>query len=131
MIYADANVVSRLVEGDAATRAPIEARLRPVAGTGRYLMTSRLTRLECRVKPIRNGDATILRLFDTFFAGAELELLDITADIIETATDLRAAYNFKAPDALHLATAVVAGATAFLTGDKNLARCTEVAVEVL
>ena len=131
MIYADANVVIRLVEGDAATRAPIEARLKPLHGTGRYLLTSRLTRLECRVKPLRMVDAAVLALFDTFFAGTELELLEVTPDVIEKATDLRAALNVKTPDALHLASAIVAGATAFLTGDKNLARCTEIAVEVL
>ena len=131
MIYADANVVIRLVEGDAATRAPIEARLKPLVGTGRYLLTSRLTRLECRVKPLRTGDATVLALFDTFFAGSELELLEVTADVIERATEIRATYNFKAPDALHLASAIVAGATAFLTGDKSLAKCAEAPVEVL
>jgi hypothetical protein len=30
VIYADANVVIRLIEGDAATRAPLEARLLPL-----------------------------------------------------------------------------------------------------
>ena len=73
MIYADANVIIRLVEGDAVTRAPIEARLRPLWGTGPNLLTSRLSRLECRVKPVRMGDAAVLALFDTFFAGTELE----------------------------------------------------------
>ena len=53
MIYADANVIIRLVEGDAVTRAPIEARLRPLWGTGPYLLTSRLSRLEwCTEIPV-------------------------------------------------------------------------------
>lgn len=131
MIYVDSNVIIRLVEGDAATRAPIEARLLPLAGSCPYLMTSRLCRMECRVKPLRNGDATVLGLFDTFFAGSELQLLELTASVIEKATDLRATFNFKTPDALHLASAIVAGATAFLTGDKSLSKCTGVPVEVL
>jgi hypothetical protein len=55
VIYADANVIIRLVEveGDALTRAPLEARLLPYRGIGRFLLTSQLTRLECRVKPLR------------------------------------------------------------------------------
>jgi len=32
LIYLDANVAIRLVEGDAATRAPLEARLAPCLG---------------------------------------------------------------------------------------------------
>ena len=87
--------------------------------------------MECRVKPLRSGDATVLGLFDTFFAGSELQLLEITVAVIEQATHLRAAFNFKTPDALHLASAIVAGAIAFLTGDKGLAKCTALPVEVL
>ncbi len=67
VIYADTNVVIRLLEGDALTRAPIETRLLSLRGTGRFLMISRLTRLECRVKPLRNSDAALLALYDAFF----------------------------------------------------------------
>jgi predicted nucleic acid-binding protein len=131
VIYADANVVIRLIEGDAATRAPLEARLLPLRGTGRFLLTSRLTRLECRVKPLRHADTALLALYDAFFAGVEVALLEITDAVLDKATELRANLNFKTPDAIHLASAILAGATAFLTGDRNLARCTEVPVEVL
>ena len=51
--------------------------------------------------------------------------------MIERATELRARYNLKTPDAIHYATAVEVGATVFLTGDRALARCSEVPVEVL
>jgi predicted nucleic acid-binding protein len=131
MIYADANVVIRLLEGDAATRAPLEARLLPLRGTGRFLLTSRLTRLECRVKPLRAGDTALLALYDAFFVGPEVLLLEVTEPVLEKATEIRASLNLKTPDAIHLASAILAGATAFLTGDRNLARCKDVSVEVL
>lgn len=94
-------------------------------------MTSRLSRLECRSKPLRAGDSATLAQFDVFFAGAELVLFELTAAVVERATVLRAKYNLKSPDALHYATAVEAGATVFLTGDRLLSRCSEVTVEVL
>jgi uncharacterized protein len=131
VIYLDANVVIRLVEGDAATRAPLAARLAASLGVPRSLVTSRLTRLECRSKPLRAGDLATLTQFEAFFTGVELVLVDVSAAVVERATDLRAKYNLKTPDALHYATAVEVGATVFLTGDRTLSRCSEVAIEVL
>ncbi|HKB35404.1 MAG TPA: hypothetical protein VKD72_03055, partial [Gemmataceae bacterium] len=71
MIYADANTVIRLLEGDQATRAPLEARLQPLRGTVGFLATSRLTRLECRCKPLRQGNSVLLALYDAFFSSVE------------------------------------------------------------
>lgn len=131
MIYLDANVVIRLVEGDDTTRAPLIARLAATLGVPRSLATSRLSRLECRTNPLRQGDAATLAHFDVFFAGIELEMVEVGPAIIERATELRAQLNLKTPDAIHYASAIEIGATVFLTGDKALARCTEVVVEVL
>lgn len=130
LIYLDANVVIRWVEGDAKTRAPLAARLAPCLGVPGSLATSRLTRLECRTKPLREGDHATLAQFDVFFAGVELILIDTSPAVIERATEIRARYHLKTPDAGHYATAIVAGATVFLTGDLALTRCSEVPVEV-
>ncbi len=77
VIYLDANVVIRLVEGDDATRKPLESRLSSSLGFAGSLVTSRLTRLECRTKPLRSGDSATLALFDMFFAGFELRTVEI------------------------------------------------------
>jgi predicted nucleic acid-binding protein len=123
--------VIRLVEGDTATRAPLEIRLASCLTVPSSLVTSRLARLECRSKPLRLGDFATLTQFEVFFSGIELVLIDVSAAVIERATDLRAKYNLKTPDALHYATAIEIGATVFLTGDRDLSRCSEVLVEVL
>ena len=83
----------RLVEGDTATRAPLEARLAPSLGVPGSLATSRLTRLECRSKPLRAGDLATLAQRDVFFAGVELVLAEVSPAVVERATDLRARYN--------------------------------------
>ncbi len=126
MIYLDANIVIRLVEGDAATRAPLEARLAGSLGVVGSLVTSRLSRLECRSKPLSTGQLATLAQFDAFLSGVEIVMTDVSAAVIELATELRAKYNLKTPDALHYATAVDVGATVFLTGDRALLRCFEV-----
>ena len=124
-------MVIRLVEGDGATRAPLVARLAASLGLPGSLVTSRLTRLECRSRPLRAGDLTPLAQFDVFFAGVELLVVEVGPAVIERATDFRARYNLKSPDAIHYASAVEFGATVFLTGDRGLSRCSEVPVEIL
>ena len=95
------------------------------------MITSRLSRLECRVRPLRDGNTELLARFEGFFAREGLELAEITAEVVETATALRAAHGFRPPDAIHLATALLAQTDVFLTGDRNLARCPGLKVEVL
>lgn len=131
LIYLDANIVIRLVEGDAATRAPLVARLAASLGVAGSLVTSRLSRLECRSNPLRAGDLATVAQFDVFFAGVELVVAELSAAVVERATELRAKYNLKTPDALHYATAIEFGAAVFLTGDQGLSRCSEMPVEML
>lgn len=131
MIYLDSNVVIRLVEGDALARAPLVARLASSLGVAGSLTTSRLSRLECRSNLLRAGDTATLAQFDVFFSGVEISLIEVTASVIELATEIRAKYNLKTPDALHFASAMEAGADVFLTGDRGFARCSDVAVEIL
>jgi hypothetical protein len=96
------------------------------------LVTSRLSRLECRVKPLPDRDSHLLSLYDGFFARPRLELSEITSAVVDKATELmRVAYKFKTPDALHLATAIEAKADFFLTGDANLQKCSEIPVTLL
>ena len=131
MIYADANILIRLLEGEPGTRSELEGRLATCRGQAGSLATSTLSRLECRCKPMRTVDLAILALYDGFFLSPEVHLLSITDEVIEKATELRAAWKFSTPDAIHLATAIVAEASVFLTGDKQLRQCSEIVVELI
>jgi len=111
LIYLDANIVIRLVEGDAATRAPLEERLAKFIGNPSSLVKSRLTRMECLVKPLRIGDLLTDSQFEVFFNGMELKIIEISSGVIELATRLRAVYNLKTPDAIHLASAIETSAS--------------------
>lgn len=50
---------------------------------------------------------------------ATLRLIPVDAEIARVAAVLRATYRLKTPDALHLATAIVAGADRFVTGNRR------------
>jgi len=126
--YLDACCFIYLTEGAVAWRAAVESRLKGLPGTS-GLVTSRLSRLECRSKPLRDRNAALLAQYDA--ALATTRIVDVSAAIIERATEIRARYGFRSPDAIHLATAIDEGADVFVTGDAALGRCAEITVDVL
>lgn len=68
-------------------------------------------------KPLREEWATEVVTLQGYLN--RLLLLDITLEIALLGTQLAAAYRLKAADALHLATAVHAGADAFVTNNRK------------
>jgi len=106
----------------------VDARLAP---HGVIRVASELTRLECRVKPIQDGNTALLKDYDEYFANNVSEIVLLSRDVMDRATEIRAQYRFKTPDAIHLAAAVIANCDVFLTNDHQLDRFTELAVEVV
>ena len=92
---------------------------------------SDLTRLECRVKPIRLSDAALLADYDAFLGAPDVLRLALPAPVFECATEIRARYGFQLGDSLNLATAVEHGCGRFLTNDAQLRRFPDITVEIL
>jgi predicted nucleic acid-binding protein len=130
-LYLDANVIIFGHEADESLKQLVLKRLLDWCQRGGEVATSILSRLECRVIPLRTRNASLLADYDDFFSSAALEVVDISRPIIELATELRAKYGFKSPDAIHLASAIDVGAQTFLTADVALRKCTEIAVEMI
>lgn len=128
-VYLDACCFIYLVEGQPAWRTAVETRLRGL-DPATMLVSSQLARLECRAKPMREGDRELLERYDLLFGASRVVVVDVTAKIIDRATALRARHGFKTPDAIHLATAIEGGAMEFWTGDVALSRCADIAVMV-
>jgi predicted nucleic acid-binding protein len=130
--YLDASCIIYLIEGEAQLRAAVSQRLEAVSAEpdGR-LVTSRLSLLECRAKPLREGDAGTLAAYDSFFSAARLFIVDLGPAVVDRATELRARYGLKTPDALHVAAALEAGVDFFVTGDETIKRCSEIVVELV
>lgn len=130
-IYLDSCAVIYAIEGIQELRARIGAVLLPPNEESPCVIYTDLTRLECRVKPLAEENAGLLKTYDDFFStpGYEKHALDtITFDL---ATDLRAGYRIKTPDALHLAAAITAGCVQFWTNDDHLVRAASGHIEVV
>jgi predicted nucleic acid-binding protein len=126
--YLDTVIIIYLVEEKEPFFEKVTSRLED---SNLELLTSEMGRLECRVKPIRDQDHELLATYDQFFSDQVKEVIGITREVIDKATELRAKYNFKTPDSIHLAAAITNNCDVFLTNDHRLDRCTEIKVEVL
>jgi predicted nucleic acid-binding protein len=73
----------------------------------------------------------LLRYRHIFSEFPNLALHDADMRVMERMSDLRAAYGLKIPDAIHMATASLNGAQAFVTNDAGLKRVNELDVLVL
>jgi len=87
------------------------------------IIASTLTLTELLPAPIKVGNLEIINIYNNLNQHLpNLKLVNTTRTIAFQAAYLRATYNIKTPDALHLATAIEHKVDAFYTSDKNLTR---------
>jgi len=126
--YLDAAPIIYLIEQSQPFANAIRSKL---AAPGIVPITSELSRLECRVKPMRDGNQALLQDFDDYFANTIAEIFPLKRDVVDLATEIRAQYNFKTPDSLHLAAAVISNCDIFMTNDQRLNRYTGIIIETI
>ena len=132
--FFDASALIYLVEGAEPFAARVRKELagatkrRPDLGAA----VSRLSWLECRVRPMKGNDSVTLAAFDAFFARPDLVWVELTRDVIELAAAIRVQNGLKTPDALQAASCLQLGAKhLFLTGDSTFKRVAGLNVKVL
>jgi hypothetical protein len=64
---------------------------------------SDLSRLECRVRPIRDGQHDLLATYNAFFSADGLTIVPLSPGIVDPATTIRAKTKLRTPDALKVA----------------------------
>ncbi|PMB15742.1 type II toxin-antitoxin system VapC family toxin [Fischerella thermalis] len=111
--------------------APYEQQIHALLQSTDTLVTSELARLECRVKPIRENDTDTLQDYDVFFQSAFAEIVSLSSEVIDLATNIRASHNFSVADSIHLASALLARCDLFVTNDLQIARYNQITVVVL
>jgi predicted nucleic acid-binding protein len=88
------------------------AGLDPGDGVGSVLLVPELL-----IKPTRIRDEFEIQALLALLA--RLQLIDLTSQAAFRATNLGVAYGLKSIDAVHLATALLTGATGFLTNNRS------------
>ena len=84
-------------------------------------VTSQLTLLETLVVPLRENDLLLAERYEAILGASRgLSLLPIDLEVLRAAARIRAATAARTPDAIQLATALAAGCTAFVTGDRRV-----------
>lgn len=133
-LFLDANVVIYLVEGAKALRERVARRLGEYRREGGWeaVAVSRLSWLECRIRPLRLSDQSALSAYERFFNAPDLIVVELSATVVETAAQLRAALNLSTPDALQAASALqVEGPVRFFSNDLRLARVPGLTIEAI
>ncbi len=96
------------------------------------IATSVITIPETLIKPLQANDTYIVQRYrDLFYKTKGISLLPITTQVAEHAATIRAKYNLRTPDALHVAAALDIGCGAFLTNDMGIKRVEEITILVL
>lgn len=121
-IFLDACVIIYWVEAAEPFYSTLIAKLKDIDRKypDHEITVSRLSFLECLTLPLRNKDHKILELYRTFFELPELVIIEIDRDVIDKATQLRAKYGLRTPDAIQAASCMTnSKKNLFLTNDKG------------
>ncbi len=103
-----------------------------VVSAGQFeLVTSELSLLETMVGPAKQNDKTLAARYEQVLSSPDIQLLPITEIVLRRAITVRAQTNLKTPDAIHAATALVAGCSEFITNDGAFRRVAGLKVTVL
>ncbi|WP_019583467.1 PIN domain-containing protein [Thioalkalivibrio sp. ALE16] len=120
LAFLDASAIIYLLEGDRRTRESVRQVLRELEqGDGPpALAVSALSRLECRVRPLREANTPVLEQLDAFFGDPGLSVIALDTAVLEKATELRAHHGLRTPDAIQAASLLAVDPEgAFVTGD--------------
>lgn len=118
LIYLDTRLLIYAIQND-PVRAPAVVAAMAGEQVGRFAV-SPLVKMECLVGPMRQADLGLQRRFEIGLS--HFVQLPLPEPVFLQAAQLRARFNLKTPDALHLACAQHHACDALWTNDDRLAQ---------
>ena len=137
LTYLDTCIFIYWIEGPAPFDTRVKTHLATLQEAGHRFAASEFSRLECLVKPLGVGDGALLLDYERMFLAPNVTFVPLNAPVYERAANIRGTHayangkRFSTQDALHLAAAVQAGCTSFLTNDHRLSGFPDLTVDVL
>ena len=96
------------------------------------VVTSIITVAEVLTKPLEKKDLEVASLYETVFLQLpNFQILNLDYRLAKMASELRAKYKIRLPDAFQLACCLNAEAKVFVTNDKDLQKVKEIEVLIL
>ena len=130
VVFLETSVVIYYVEAHPVFSPPIRELFEAIDRGEKSGVSSYVTLYEVLTKPFEVGRDDLASEYRRVLLNhAHVETRTLDADVAEQAAQLRAKYRLKkAPDAIQLATAKLAGVDVFFTNDRALKGVTEVSV---
>jgi predicted nucleic acid-binding protein len=122
MLFLDANIIIYRVEAVEPFNQLVLATIQELVALHQDagFAVSRLSMMECLVKPLREQNTTDIERYRSFFDSTGLQIIEVSSLVIETATVLRARHGLRTPDAIQAASALsIKGPMTFVTGDRQ------------
>lgn len=95
-------------------------------------VSSALVMTELLVQPLKLGNTDLAQdYYDILFTGSQRRLVSVTTDIAISGAAIRARYNLRTPDAIHVATALREDCDTILTNDRHFRRVQDLNILVL
>ena len=121
-VYLDTNVFIYAIEGYPEFVDELNEFFDSIDAGNLRAFTSELTLAEVLVRPLMDGNLEIQTAYQQALQSSEgLEVVPVSREVLIEAARLRSVANFRLPDAIHGATAILTGCETFLTNDRRLA----------
>ena len=123
LVYADSDIIIYSVETHTVYWPVLEPLWQTAKGGSLTIISSELALMETLIGPLRSGDAILQTAYEQLFQSPEVRLLPISQAVLREGARLRATIpGLRTPDALHAATATLAGCAMFLSNDVGFRR---------
>ena len=119
-VYWDSMLFIYLLEGNREFGGRVMRLYEAMQQRNDILCTGIFTVGEVLTGPRKQNDVAGTQVIKDFFAGKEIELLPFGIESADRYSMIRATESVSQADAIHLATAAVAGVELFVTNDKKL-----------
>jgi predicted nucleic acid-binding protein len=122
-VYTDTDILIYSVETHAVYWSVLQPLWQAARAGSLSIVSSELALMETLIGPMRAGDRVLLTAYEQVFQAPEMLLVPISQSVLREAARLRATIPaLRTPDALHAATAALAGCGLFLSNDVGFRR---------